>query len=99
MFTKRIISNYVPPSPDDLGRLKGELRFTGQQMAELAGVANNNQWRKYTGGENPRSLNPHILFFIAAQLALDTYQFETVLLKMKELGGQFSYDLINEDDD
>ncbi|OUF48118.1 hypothetical protein AZ044_002260 [Pluralibacter gergoviae] len=55
-------------------------------MADLAGVASNSQWRKYTGGAEPRAMSPHILFFMAAQLALDENELTRVLAKMKEIG-------------
>ncbi|HHQ7236386.1 TPA: hypothetical protein ACSVAN_004428 [Salmonella enterica subsp. diarizonae] len=58
-------------------------------MAELAGVANNNQWRKYTGGEEPRTMNPHMLFFIAAQLSLSQDEIRKVLQKMHDIGADF----------
>ncbi|MDE1478358.1 XRE family transcriptional regulator [Xenorhabdus bovienii] len=91
----RLIENYIPPSTGDLADLKGNLRFTGQQMAELAGVSNSNQWRKYTGGEKPRALNQHVLFFIAAQLALDPKALELILDKMRALGAEFEENLMN----
>ncbi|WP_297200432.1 XRE family transcriptional regulator [uncultured Pluralibacter sp.] len=82
----RLINDYTPPSPEDLEKLKECLGFTGNQMADLAGVASNSQWRKYTGGAEPRAMSPHILFFMAAQLALDDSELTRVLDKMKEIG-------------
>ncbi|NUU67037.1 helix-turn-helix transcriptional regulator [Enterobacteriaceae bacterium BIT-l23] len=82
----RLINDYTPPSPDDLNRLKEVLGYTGAQMADLAGVASNSQWRKYTGGESPRAMSPHILFYIAAQLALTPDELERVLSKMRNIG-------------
>lgn len=84
----RLIEDYTPPSHEDLARLKEELGYTGTQMAELAGVASNSQWRKYTGGESPRAVSPHILFFMAAQLALNEKELAKVLDKMREIGAQ-----------
>ncbi|WP_099119179.1 transcriptional regulator [Xenorhabdus ishibashii] len=85
----RLIKNYIPPSTNDLADLKFRLQFTGQKMAELAGVSNSNQWRKYTGGEKPRELNLHILFFIAAQLVLDDENLSRILNEMNRLGAEF----------
>lgn len=82
----RLINDYTPPTPDDLNRLKEALGYTGAQMADLAGVASNSQWRKYTGGESPRAMSPHILFYTAAQLALTPDELERVLSKMKDIG-------------
>lgn len=86
----RLINDYIPPTTDDLNRLKEELGFTGNQMADLAGVASNSQWRKYTGGAEPRAMSPHILFFIAAQLALTDKQLKEVLNKMREIGAEIN---------
>ncbi|HBN7020107.1 TPA: XRE family transcriptional regulator [Escherichia coli] len=82
----RLINDYVPPAPDELNKLKEQLSYTGTQMADLAGVASNSQWRKYTGGESPRAISPHILFYIAAQLSLTDAELDKVLSKMKEIG-------------
>lgn len=86
----RLIEDYTPPSHEDLARLKEELGYTGTQMAELAGVASNSQWRKYTGGESPRAVSPHILFFMAAQLALNEKELAKVLDKMRDIGSSIS---------
>jgi predicted transcriptional regulator len=82
----RLIDDYTPPSPEDLNELKDSLGYTGNQMADLAGVASNSQWRKYTGGENPRAMSPHILFYLAAQLALSEEETTKVINKMREIG-------------
>lgn len=84
----RLIENYTPPSHEDLVRLKDQLDYTGTQMAELAGVASNSQWRKYTGGESPRAVSPHILFFMAAQLSLSKEDVARVLEKMRDIGAK-----------
>lgn len=85
----RLIDDYTPPSPEDLEALKKQLGYTGNQMADLAGVASNSQWRKYTGGESPRSMSPHILFFMAAKLSLSEGEIEKVLEKMRKIGARF----------
>lgn len=82
----RLINEYTPPTPDDLEKLKTDLGYTGAQMADLAGVASNSQWRKYTGGAEPRAMSPHILFFMAAQLALTDAETQRVIEKMKDIG-------------
>lgn len=84
----RLINDYAPPTPEDLNQLKEQLGYTGTQMADLAGVASNSQWRKYTGGESPRAMSPHILFFIAAQLALNDNELNKILEKMREIGAK-----------
>lgn len=84
----RLIDQYTPPSTEDLNELKTQLGYTGNQMADLAGVSGNNQWRKYTGGTAPRDMSLHILFYLAAQLALNEEELEKVLSKMKEIGAE-----------
>lgn len=84
----RLINEYSPPTTDDLNRLKDALGYTGNQMADLAGVASNSQWRKYTGGESPRAMSPHILFYMAAQLALTDDELNRVVAKMHEIGAE-----------
>lgn len=80
--------HYTPPTPQDLQALKNELGMTGQQMAELAGVAGGQQWRKYTGGESPRDMGLHILFFMASRLVLSDSELERVHAKMQEIGAK-----------
>lgn len=82
----RLINEYTPPTTADLERLKSELGYTGNQMADIAGVASNSQWRKYTSGVEPRAMSPHILFFMAAQLALSNEELDRVLKKMVDIG-------------
>jgi len=77
---------YTPPKPDDLQRLKAELGLTGEQMAALASVAGGQQWRKYTGGAEPRDLNLHMAFFIAARLVLSPDELARVAARMREFG-------------
>jgi len=84
----RLINDYTPPAPGDLEKLKTELNYTGNQMADLAGVSSNSQWRKYTGGESLRAMSPHILFYMAAQLVLTDDEISRVLKKMQDIGAE-----------
>lgn len=77
---------YTPPTTTDLLRLKDSLGFTGKQMAELAGVAGDQQWRKYTGGAQPRAMSPHIAFFVAARMVLTPDQLRAVAEQMQRIG-------------
>ncbi|WP_227317120.1 XRE family transcriptional regulator [Cedecea davisae] len=81
----RLIENYTSPTPAGLEALKTKLGYTGNQMADLAGVASNSQWRKYTGGESPRAMSPHILFYVAAQLVLNESELANILDKMRNI--------------
>ncbi|WP_137925087.1 hypothetical protein [Cupriavidus sp. 2SB] len=79
---------YISPSPSDLQRLKNEIDRTGEQMAELFGVAGGQQWRKYTGGAQPREMAPQMLFFGAARLVLSDDELRRVLGRMREIGAE-----------
>lgn len=82
----RAIKDYTPPTPEALASLKHQLGYTGNEMADLAGVAGNSQWRKYTGGKSPRTMSSQTLFYMAAQLTLNEEELSRVLNKMKEIG-------------
>jgi hypothetical protein len=77
---------YTPPSASDFQRLKDDLGKTGEQMAELFGVAGGQQWRKYTGGQQPREMSPQMLFFGAARHALTEDEIARVLDRMRAIG-------------
>lgn len=85
---------YTPPAPEDLQRLKAQLGYSGAQMAELASVAGGQQWRKYTGGAQPRDVNLHMLFFIASRLALTPEQLRAVAERMHEIGAALDVDAL-----
>jgi urease accessory protein UreE len=78
--------NYVSPSPQSLAALKAELGFTGKQMAELAWLAGDQHWRKYTNPHNPRAMSAHMLFTMMAQLELDPSTFKRILERMRKAG-------------
>jgi hypothetical protein len=80
------IEHYQPPTAADLARLKDQLGFTSPQMADLAGLAQGAQWRKYTGGAQPRELSPHMHFYMAALLTLTPEELERVVCAMREQG-------------
>lgn len=78
--------HYTAPTPQQLRALKEALGYTGDQMAALFGLAGNNQWRKYTGGEQPREMSPQMLFFAMARLELGAATIDRVLIRMREVG-------------
>lgn len=82
----KIIEQYNPPSADALARLKIDLGYTSQQMAELVGLAQGGQWRKYTGGAAPRTLGVHMHFYMAALLALSEAELGRVIDSMRAHG-------------
>lgn len=82
----RLINHYSPPTAENLQALKDSLGYSGAQMAELAGVSSNSQWRKYTGKTSQRDMSLHILFYIAAQLALTEDELLRVMKKMQDIG-------------
>lgn len=69
---------YTPPSTASLAGIKKELGKTGAEMALLAGLSGDQQWRKYTGGKQPRKMSQQMLFFIAAQLTLDKQELQRI---------------------
>lgn len=81
---------YTPPTPEQLRTLKATLQYTGKQMAELFGLAGDQQWRKYTGGQAPREMNAQMLFYAAAQLELTSDQIASVLHRMREFGAHIT---------
>ena len=58
--------HYVPPPPEGLHAQKERLKKTGDQMADMYGLAGNNQWRKYTSGKEPRRMSLAMLFLAGA---------------------------------
>jgi urease accessory protein UreE len=78
--------DYESPSPQSLAELKAKLGFTGKQMAELAWLAGDQHWRKYTNPHNPRTMSAHMLFAMMAQLELDASTLERIYERMREAG-------------
>lgn len=78
--------DYTPPTTEDLQRLKARLGLNGKQMAALAGVAGDQQWRKYTGGAEPRAMSAPMAFFMAAKLSLSPDEMQRVLDAAEALG-------------
>lgn len=85
----KIISQYTPPTAQDLAHLKESLNATSQTMADLCGLAQGQQWRKYTGGSTPRVMGLHMHFYMAALLSLDEQDVAKVLATMREHGAAF----------
>jgi hypothetical protein len=83
------IDQYQPPAPAALAQLKDRLGLSSDQMAKLAGLAQGGQWRKYTGTASPRTLGPHMHFYIAALLTLPDDQLARVFEAMREQGARF----------
>lgn len=83
---------YTSPSAEDFERLKQALGKTGNDMADLFGVAGGQQWRKYTSRTEPRQMSPQILFFGAAKLALSKDELDRIVQKMKDIGAEIDLD-------
>jgi urease accessory protein UreE len=77
---------YSHPSTKDLADLKAELGWTGKQMADLAWLAGDQHWRKYTNPNNPRPMSAQMLFTMMAQLELDQVTIERILERMRRHG-------------
>ncbi|WP_327220477.1 XRE family transcriptional regulator [Caballeronia catudaia] len=82
---------YFPPTPEDLQALKARLDLTGTEMAEMFGLAGNNQWRKYTGGAEPRPMSLPMLF-LAMALQDRSATVDQVLEKCREVGATIELD-------
>lgn len=80
------IEHYQPPSAAEFAQLKANLKLTSQQMADLVGLAGGAQWRKYTGGAEPRTMGQHMHFYLAALLTLKDDQLEQVYACMRDHG-------------
>jgi hypothetical protein len=85
---------YTPPSPADLAALKNTLGLTGKQMAELAWLAGDQHWRKYTNpnADNSRQMSAQMLFTMAAQLELDATTMDRILDRMRAMGATIELD-------
>lgn len=81
--------DYRAPSPAALADLKARVGLTGNELADLVGLSDGRQWRKYTGGIDPREMSAAMLFALAAQLELDDATLERVARRMREIGAQF----------
>jgi hypothetical protein len=77
---------FSEPSTEDLADLKRRRNATGKEMAELFWLGGDHQWRKYTGGNEPRKMNPHMAFLGAARMALTPEEFDRVLKMMETFG-------------
>lgn len=84
--------NYIPPSPEALAALKAQTGMTGNELADAIGLADGRQWRKYTGGADPRTMSPALLFALAARLTLPDADIERVIARMREIGAQFDFE-------
>jgi hypothetical protein len=57
---------YVAPPLHSLRDLKDRLDYSGQQMAEMFGLAGSQQWHKYSGKSAPREMGLPMLFLAFA---------------------------------
>lgn len=79
---------FSEPSTEDLAELKRRRNATGKEMAELFWLGGDHQWRKYTGGHDPRKMSPHMAFLGAARMTLTPEEFERVLKMMDTFGAR-----------
>ena len=82
---------YIPPSPQNLRDLKDRLNYTGNQMADMFGLAGNNQWRKYTHGVEMRPMSLPMLF-LAMAMQDRSATVEQVLDKCRALGAVIEFE-------
>lgn len=86
---------YVPPTPAQLTELKDRLGYTSNQMADLFGLAGNNQWRKYTGGKEPRPMSLPMLF-LAGALLNRTFNVDQVFDWCRQVGASIDLDMMDD---
>ncbi|HEX8894485.1 MAG TPA: hypothetical protein VF783_14235 [Terriglobales bacterium] len=79
---------FSEPSTEDLAELKRRRNATGKEMAEIFWLGGDQQWRKYTGGREPRKMGPHVAFLGAARMALTEEEFNRVLEMMETFGAR-----------
>jgi urease accessory protein UreE len=87
---------YSHPSTKDLAELKAQLGWTGKQMADLAWLAGDQHWRKYTNPKNPRPMSAQMLFTMMAQLELDEKTIARILERMRQHGAVIDLDTAGE---
>ncbi|CAG4889247.1 XRE family transcriptional regulator [Paraburkholderia gardini] len=82
--------HYKPPTPDDLERLRTRLGKSSGGMAELFGVANGRQFRRYLSANenNKRDVSAYMLFFAMARLELSAEAIERILARMRQAGAK-----------
>ncbi|HDR9274886.1 TPA: XRE family transcriptional regulator [Burkholderia vietnamiensis] len=88
------MTQYSPPSPEDLERIKEQLGKSSGDMADLFGLANGRQWRRYLSIDpnNRREMGMHMLFFAMARLELDAATIERILNRMRAAGATIELD-------
>lgn len=57
-------------------------------MADLAGLTQGAQWRKYTGGAPARALSLHMHFYMAALLTISDRELARVVATMRDQGAE-----------
>lgn len=84
--------HYVPPTPAEVRALLSALGLTGAGAADLMGLSDARQVRKYTGGTAPRSMSFGALYALlhrAGGLTVKPATWRTeaaALLREKETG-------------
>lgn len=86
----KTLAGYVPPSPQALVAVKDACGLTGERLAEMLGLSDGRQWRKYTGGAAPRQMSAAMLFTLAAMLELDEATVRRLRARMVALGAEFA---------
>lgn len=77
---------FSAPSTKDLNDLKSQRKATGKEMADMFWLGGDHQWRKYTGGQQPREMSPQMAFLGAARMELSEDEFNRVLRRMATFG-------------
>ena len=71
-----MIKGYSTPSPQQLRRFFHVHGISGSMAAGMAGLSGNRQVRKYTGGQQPRSVSFPLWWTWSAYVVLDDSELE-----------------------
>lgn len=84
---------YTAPTQEQLRKLKDQLGLTGDQMAQVFGLASGVQWRKYScGSQHLRDLPLQRAFYMAALQVLTNDEIERVRVYMASFGAKWERD-------
>lgn len=88
--------HYEAPSPEGLLEQKRRRGATSAQMAQVYGLAGDNQWRKYTSGKEPRPMSLPMLFLAMALEHRDATVDEVFEICRRETGAVIDLDTAGE---
>lgn len=79
-----VMTDYVPPTPDQVREFLRAHGLTGSAAADLAGLNSSAAIRKYTGGAQPHRMSYAVWFTLHAKVLLAPSQIEEIDAAMKK---------------